>query len=234
MELGIIVAVAVLFGGLSLGLLWAEKNSESVDTAAREVCAAQNEKELENADVNSRILGKLWVLGIFAINTTMSVFRFVYYGASVANITNLTLLCSILWACAWIDCREFRIPNRFLVIGSVLRCVLLVIEGFIEPGEIKYTLLRCAVAAIALLIVALLCRLVISGGIGMGDVKLLVLVAFFLGTDGVWNVMFCSIVAAFVASLYLVLTKKATPKTEIPFAPFLLVGTIAASFLMNF
>ena len=231
MELGIILAAAVLFGGISLVLL---RTEEDAAAEVGEPEAGPDAEGAENADVNKATPGRLWALGIFVINIAVSVFRFFYYDAGVLGIVNLTLLCSVLWACAWIDRRTFRIPNRFLAVGLALRCALLVIAGFMEPGEIKYTLLRCVIAAAALLIVALLCRLVTPGAIGLGDVKLLVLMAFCLGTDGIWNVMFCSIAAAFFASLYLVLTKKATRKTEIPFAPFLLVGTVAASFLMNF
>ncbi len=231
MELGIILTAAVLFGGLSLVLLQTEKDA---GVAVREPSAGQDAEVPVDADAAPGTRGRIWAAAIFAINISVSVFRFFYYDAGVIGIVNLTLLCSVLWACAWIDRRELRIPNRFLMTGAVLRCVLLIVECFTEPGEIKYTLLRYAIAAVALLIVALLCRLVTPGAIGLGDVKLLVLMAFCLGTDGIWNVMFCSIIAAFFASVHLVLTKKATRKTEIPFAPFLLVGTVAASFLMYF
>jgi leader peptidase (prepilin peptidase)/N-methyltransferase len=171
---------------------------------------------------------------VCAINVAAVFFQKWYYDTAVLTTVNIALLLAVLWPCALVDGMEFRIPNRILLVGLLARCVTLGVALVMEPQEIGYILLQCGVAAIALLIVSLFCRLLAANSIGYGDVKLLMLMGFFLGTAGIWGAMLFSMLVAFVYSVYLLLTKKADRKTEIAFAPFLLIGTIAAAVLTNF
>ena len=68
------------------------------------------------------------------------------------------------------------------------------------------------------------------GGFGGGDIKLTAATGLFLGWQGILQ---SSVLAFLVSGIYsaaLLLLKKATPKTEIPFGPFLCLGVFLSLF----
>lgn len=176
----------------------------------------------------------VYAVFMFVLNAGMAVFRPWYYGLSALPILNYLLIAEVLWICAWTDLKAFRIPNRVLLAGFLLRLVTFAVQLLTHPIGFWQVLLRCGVAAIALMVVALLCRAIAPKSIGFGDIKLLMLMGLYLGTDSVWGVMFCCMAAAFVTSVVLLIAKKVERQSELPFAPFLLAGTVLAAFLTNF
>lgn len=61
--------------------------------------------------------------------------------------------------------------------------------------------------------------------IGVGDIKLLILCAGYAGFSGI-GIVVRGLMLAFVYSLIMLLLKKATAKSELPFVPFLLAGAL--------
>lgn len=189
-----------------------------------------SETKRENTDKERRQSFVYFVIAL-TLNIAVALFMKLFYDDSWQEIARVLLVISVLWACAWVDAKSRIIPNEILLIGLLIRCVLIAVESFLSPSEVRYILLSSIVAAIALFIGSILCRLVSHDSIGFGDVKLLAFMGFGLQNDRIWGAIFLSAIVAFVYSLYLVLCKKANRKTEIPFAPLLLVGTIAASII---
>lgn len=140
------------------------------------------------------------------------------------NIKRMVLL-SILWPIAYIDFKTLRIPNLFVVYGSVCRFVILVFEFFVGNPNIWINLLSEVVAAVALLLAAGLCALVVKNGIGFGDMKLFVVMGLMLGLDGIWGAVFLALIVSFFVALFVLITKKKTRKDAIPFGPALVIGT---------
>lgn len=193
---------------------------------------AETLKETEEPVVELR--PKPWYLVLScAVIVASGLFLYFAQGETVLSTADCLLLLAILWACAWSDVKAFIIPNRIVLIGLILRCVLIAAEGLADPGELRYILLRSVIAAGALFVASMFCRLVSPKAIGAGDIKLLVLMGLFLTTYRIWGAMLLSMIAAFVYSLYLVLVKKANRQTEIPFAPLLLTGTVLSIFLTS-
>jgi len=62
--------------------------------------------------------------------------------------------------------------------------------------------------------------------IGGGDVKLGALVGFLVGWRMVYFLLLISYILGVIPALYLLITKKATVKTRIPFGPFLVIATL--------
>lgn len=65
---------------------------------------------------------------------------------------------------------------------------------------------------------------------GMGDVKLIAVLAFFLG---LWNGFLMIVLGFVIGAVYgigLLLLKKANKKTQVPFAPFLILSTVLIFF----
>lgn len=177
---------------------------------------------------------KFWTLGRVAAAMAVSqlilaVFLTLYYGISVTDLLRTLLMVSILWASAWADARVCLIPNRVLLVGALLSLLVLGVEILQQPGLVTYLVLRPVVAALALLLATLLCRAISPKGVGMGDVKLLAVMGFCLGSDLVWPALFFSFVVLFVVCVFLLATRRAKRSDSISFAPFLLVGTLLAA-----
>lgn len=222
------VLVSGLFGGFLLYL------------AEKHVTEASGDLEANGAGKEERISG-LWsekkralLIGcIILCGGAIAAFRESFYHDTVLNTVNILLLCSVLWASAWADLRAKLIPNSVLIYGLLLRCVMLTAELILLPQEVMLDLVRSVIAAVVLFAAAILCRLAVPGAVGFGDVKLLMLMGFFLETDRVWACVFLAMLMSFVYSLVLLMTKRANMKTEIPYAPFLFLGTVTAAFLVS-
>lgn len=167
------------------------------------------------------------------ICAAVTAFMYFYYGDNLWSIWSSVLLCSVLWACAHADRKAMVIPNSVLLCGVGMRILLLCVEALFFPGGILYDLLGSVIAAAALFVLSLLCRFMSRGAVGLGDVKLLTVMGFFLGFPHIWNCLLISMLCSFFFSLFLLITKRATGKSEIPFAPVLLIGTVLSLFLTS-
>lgn len=177
-----------------------------------------------------------WNMPQVAVEITVSqlalaLFLPLYYGVGWTDLLRTLLMLAILWPCAWADAQVCLIPNRVLALGSLLGVALLGGEILYRPGQIRYQVLRVIIAAVALLLTALICRLVSPRAVGMGDVKILAVMGFCLGMDLVWPALFFSFMLLFGVCVFLLITRRAKRTDSIPFAPFLLAGTLLAAFL---
>lgn len=139
------------------------------------------------------------------------------------NIKRMILL-SILWPVAYIDFKTLRIPNIFIVYGLICRGLIAVFEILLQNPNFVAELISEAVAAVALLLAAGLCVLVVKNGIGFGDIKLFLVMGLFLGMEGIWSAVFLALVVSFFSAVFLLITKKKTRKDAIPFGPALVIG----------
>ncbi|GAB3192557.1 prepilin peptidase [Nesterenkonia suensis] len=128
-----------------------------------------------------------------------------------------------------IDLREHRLPNRILypwaaVSAGILLAVSLLIGDI--PG-----LLRGVAAGLLWGFLFLLVRLAHPPSIGMGDVKLAVVLGLYTGFLG-WSTVAAAVLLSFllagVVAVILLLTRRADRRTRIPFGPFLILGTALA------
>jgi leader peptidase (prepilin peptidase)/N-methyltransferase len=62
--------------------------------------------------------------------------------------------------------------------------------------------------------------------VGGGDLALMTVTGFFTGVNAFFSILFVSIVLTGMYSLLLIFVKKGNRKTEIPFAPFILLATV--------
>lgn len=140
------------------------------------------------------------------------------------NVKRLILL-SVMWPVAYIDFKTLRIPNLFVVYGLVCRVVILIFEFFLDNPYIWPSFISEVIAAVALLVAAGVCALVVPDGIGFGDMKLFVVMGLMLGLDGIWGAIFLALIVSFFIAVYVLVTKKKTRKDAIPFGPALVIGT---------
>ncbi len=91
-------------------------------------------------------------------------------------------------------------------------------------GEWNY-LLSALVASGFLLILNLITK---GEGMGMGDVKLAVFMGLFLGYPNIIVAFYVAFILGAIVGIILMIFKKAKKKSQIPFGPFLILGTLVA------
>lgn len=163
--------------------------------------------------------------------TATSVFLLWFYKQDISYVVLTSAIISVLWACSWYDRKYHLIPNRILVFALIIRGVILAVQVAANANDLIFILLSSFIAAFALMLSAILCRLLSPESIGFGDVKLLCVMGLYLGVNHVWSPVFVTLIVLFIYGIYLLVIKKADRKTEIPLAPFLLIGTVVAAFL---
>jgi len=143
----------------------------------------------------------------------------VYQAYGVHFVTPLYfVVCSSLIVLTWIDFDYKIIPDRFHIIIGI--CALA--AGFLSR-DLSWAdrLIGLVVVSVPVLIIAM-----ITGGMGAGDVKLFAVCGLLLGWKLNLLVMLIASVTASIYGVALMLFQKAEKKTEIPFGPFISLGTI--------
>lgn len=117
-----------------------------------------------------------------------------------------------------IDIRTHRIPNKVLVVLLVYAVIYLIFENVLRDG-----VFRAIVVAIFLGILNVLAK----SAIGMGDIKLIVVLALFMSTIQLINASIALIALSAAVALISILAGKGLA-THIAFAP-----VIALSFIIS-
>lgn len=120
------------------------------------------------------------------------------------------------------DIKTREIRNVYWVAIMLLKSAFLILKR--DKEELFSSLFGLAVS----LLIFVVSYLILKDGIGPGDVKLLTAAAFFLGINLFLRALLMISVISLVFSLFLLATKQATKKTEFPFAPFIVAGTLVA------
>ena len=137
-------------------------------------------------------------------------------------LIRLAVCGTALAAAAAVDLAEHRIPNR-LVLPATAACAVLTLA---EPHRLAQ--LATGLALIALLLGLSLAR---PAALGMGDVKLALLIAVGLDGHAPDALLLGLALAALAGVLLLVARGREAWRRALPLAPFLTVGALAALFL---
>lgn len=160
-------------------------------------------------------------LAVEIITALLFLASYVKFGLSFELVRTLVFL-PVLIVIAFIDLDTNLIPNKltypFAVIGILS-------AAFISPA----ILLQSSVWALAAAVFLFVTALIKPGSMGMGDVKMALLMGTFLRVS-VAPAMFAAFVAGSVTGTFLIMTGIKGRKDLIPFGPFLAFGSIAAVF----
>ena len=201
--------------------------STEIDEQSAEVIR-ENVSELKTS-----FMLKLLPIAFFT-QVIIAVILCMFYKAGLNNIVLTEFYLSALWAVSFYDFHFRLIPNRILAASLVIRVIIFAAELVVYGGSAVLSLLLSgAIAAAGLGVAAILCRLISPNSVGFGDVKLLLVTGVYLGLDKAFGAVLPSMVLLFVVSVYLLTVKKVSRKTELPFAPFLLGGTLLGALLMG-
>lgn len=133
----------------------------------------------------------------------------------------VALFFGLLFAIAWIDYKTMRIPNRLnaAVLAAGI-CSIVTVPG---PTVLQRLLGMIAVSGSMVLIV-----LILPGGFGGGDIKLMAAGGLFLGLEGCLLAVMLGVFAGGLCAAFLVIWKNAKGKDVFPFGPFLCGGMMAS------
>jgi leader peptidase (prepilin peptidase)/N-methyltransferase len=131
-------------------------------------------------------------------------------------LTRLTVLGAALASAALFDLTERRIPNRVVLPAAATCAALTVVAGA------PLSLLAGLATILALLIVSLRW----PAALGMGDVKLALLLVLGLDGDALRALALGLVLAALAGLAILIRHGRTAWRTSLPMAPFLVVGAL--------
>jgi len=128
------------------------------------------------------------------------------------------------------DLKHFIIPDK-VVYPAIILAIIYNIFYFILVIDNFNLLIQCLVSAFLAAAFFLLIVLISKGRwMGIGDIKLSFLMGLVLGWPNILAALFLSFFIGAIAGMGLIIFKKKTLKSEIPFGPFLILGTFLALF----
>lgn len=128
---------------------------------------------------------------------------------------------ALLSAATIIDVREHRIPDKLVLAGAAIGVAFSALDtykGFLNR------LLGGVTAGLVLILIYYITK----GALGLGDVKLFGCAGIYLGFEGTVSALLIAAVLSGLFSLVLICINRENRKQEIPFAPFILAGALAA------
>jgi len=181
------------------------------------------------------LLGKRWWAGGDAGRGRIGIvtgLAGVALGAVGAAIGAHASLAAYLWLAAVgvtlavIDMDTLRLPDRLTLASLVAGLVLLAIPG--DWSALGRAVLGAVAAGGAALLLALVAP---SGGLGLGDVKLLAVLGLFLGWLG-WGVLVLGVAFGFLlgalVAVGMLASRRAGLRDHLAFGPWLIAGALVA------
>ena len=169
---------------------------------------------------------EIFTAGMFLISAVLVGFSF--------DIFAIWALLFILICVSAIDFKTLKIPDGLLITGAIIGAAW-VFSGIFIPGSLAPDPVTAALGAIAGgAPIFFFDRLtfIVSGrdGFGFGDVKLMAVCGFWLGWQGAFFALFCAVIAGGAAAMVLLFSGREKLGAQIPFAPFLSMGTAFSLF----
>lgn len=145
-----------------------------------------------------------------------------YKMSSIINVIYVIILVCV----AWQDYKTRIIHNKFHIIIFSLA----IVQMLLIP---EYRITDRLIGMLAVSVPMLLLTLLIPGGFGGGDIKLMAASGFFLGTSSILCAMILAIIAGSVYGIIMLKNRKRDRKDQFAFGPFLAIGLSIAAFWGN-
>lgn len=151
------------------------------------------------------------------------------FGLAPAFLVFFPYCCAMI-VVFWIDLDHMIIPDVISLNGIALG-VIVSAFGLVPDMNIKTSLLGTLFGGVILYLPAVIYEKIRgSEGLGGGDIKLLAMIGAFSGVYGVVFVLFCASLVGSAIAAAGIAVKGSSPKTPIPFGPFLTTAAVAYVF----
>ena len=179
-----------------------------------------------------KLSGGEWLIAVAACAAAaFAVLRLEQKGTDVTGMVKILWVLTLMLAAGWVDAREKIVPNQLILLGLAGRGLIYIAELLSDPSGFGMLVLR-DLAGTGITVAALLLIVFVSrSAMGFGDVKLLGVVSLFCGLSWTYSCVLYGLIAAALASVYLLVVKKAGRKYQIAFAPYLLAGYLITAVL---
>lgn len=156
----------------------------------------------------------------------------VYKGdGSVFMFLMLVLMLYGMSVLCMIDYWKRIVPNRILLVWLMLWVICIGAYGVYDMNAMLRHMLGVILGLIFCMFSFGFCYLISRGSMGAGDVKLSILMGIYMTSEYVVGAVLYGCVLSAVFSLVMLVSKKITRKTCIPFVPFLYLGVIVRCFM---
>jgi len=146
----------------------------------------------------------------------------VFTPTSITILVIWLAIISLLLLLTVIDFQQMVIPDQI-----VIALILLTILGYFFVSPLGLVLKNHLLAGLGAAGFLLFLHLVTKGrGMGLGDVKLAVFMGLFLGWPKIGLSLYLAFLTGGLIGVIMILLNKVKLKRQIPFGPFLVVGTI--------
>lgn len=133
------------------------------------------------------------------------------------NLVSIVLIC----VSAYIDQKSMRLPDKLTIPLLVVGLLNASLSG-------KWSFLTSILAAQIIGGLFMLTWVIYPKGMGMGDIKFAAALASFLGFPGILIALFIACIAGAIGGGVLMFKKSISVKEQIPFGPYLAVGSLVA------
>ena len=154
-----------------------------------------------------------YIFGIVAVAAAIIVCGFEW----ITIIVSLYLI--FLAACAAADINKGIVPDLI----CILIAILAVICFFMEDISVQ-SLISRIIGSLVLSVPMLIAALLVKGGFGGGDIKMMAASGLFLGLNNTIIAGFIAFLIAGIYGVYILLTKNKGVKSNIKIAPYLALG----------
>lgn len=192
------------------------------------LCENGSIKDIAKKNIKYLIITSVIFLVIVVIETMYAIRHDIY---SLPVLMKWSTLFWGVYLLAKIDYHEKKIPNKIILIMLIARVVFLIYEIVVNLEYWKtvlvYPLLGAAIGGMIMAVAMLISR----KGVGMGDVKMFIVIGAFVGSTEILATLFYTILISVIGGVMLLITKKARLKDSVPMAPFACAG-IALEYLL--
>lgn len=133
---------------------------------------------------------------------------------------------------AIIDFKHKLVPNKALIYALIARGVVLALEIIIyfisNKSEVPQYFMGDITAMLILFAFMFIVNLITKGGVGMGDVKLIGVLAVWVGFALAFYGLLLGLCVSAIYCGYKLVEKKIDRKDTVPFVPFLAIGFVLA------
>lgn len=192
------------------------------------LCENDSLKDVAKKNLKFLILTAVVFVVIIVIETMYALKHDIY---SLPVLMKWSTLFWGVYLLAKVDYHEKKIPNKIVLALLILRVAFLVYEVWVNVDYWKtvlvYPFLGAAIGGVILAVAMLISR----KGVGMGDVKMFIVIGAFVGSTEILATMFYTFLISAIGGICLLITKKASLKDSIPMAPFACAG-VALEYLL--
>lgn len=129
------------------------------------------------------------------------------------------------------DLKHYIIPDKVIYPAILVSGIWYLVAGIFLNLYTKYEILITVYSAIGAAAFFLAIVLISQGRwMGIGDIKLAFLMGLFLGWPDILVALFSAFFIGAIIGIGLIISGKKTMKSEVPFGPFLVIGTFLAVF----